>query len=134
MGRYCWSCGRRRPNERFSRKSGLRGVCRECYRLGPAELACRQVVRNIDRALRFGTTIPRRQHQFVESFLTHSDPRIRAYASEVVIRAREERAEFLRLVREDEARFEATPIEVPRNDVNPYAFDEIADDAEDIPF
>jgi hypothetical protein len=132
MGRYCWSCGRRRPNERFSRKSGHRGVCRECYRLGPPELAYRQAVRNIDRVLRFGTTIPRRQRPFVESFLTHPDPRIRVYANEVVAHDREERAEFLRLVREDEARLEATPSDVPRDEVNP--FDAADDEAEDIPF
>jgi hypothetical protein len=91
-------------------------------------------VRNIDRALRFGSVIPRRQRSFVESFLTHSDPRIRAYANEVVARDREERAEFLRLVREDEAQLESTPIDIPRDDLNPYALDEPLDDAEDIPF
>jgi hypothetical protein len=109
-------------------------VCRECYRLGLAELAYRQAVRNIDRVLRFGVTIPRRQRPFVESLLTHRDPRIRAYATEVVARDREERAELLQLVREGEARFEATPVDPPPDDVNRYASDELVDDAEDIPF
>ncbi len=108
-------------------------MCRDCYRLGSTELSYRQAVRNIDRALRFGITIPRRHRKFIESFLTHSDPRIRAYATEVVAHDREERADFLRLVREDEAQLEAMPVELPHG-VNPYAFDELEDDAEDIPF
>jgi hypothetical protein len=37
-------------------------------------------------------------------------------------------------VREDEARLEAMPIDLPRDDVSPCAFDEPLDDAEDIPF
>ena len=108
-------------------------MCRECYRLGPEELAYRQAVRDIDRALRFRSVIPRRQRSFVNSFLTHSDPRIRAYVNEVVARDREERAEFLRLVREDEARLDAMPLDPPPDDANPYASDEHLDD-DDIPF
>ena len=132
MGRYCWSCGRSRPNERFSRKSGRRGVCRECYGLGEVELAYRQAVRNIDRALRHSSTIPRRHRAVIESLAKHSNPRIREYASEVISRDREERAEFLQLIREDEAQLEVMLVEIPA-DVNPYALVEI-DDAEDIPF
>jgi len=127
VGRYCWSCGARRPNERFSRKSGLRGVCRACYRLGPEELAYRSAVRNIERAMRYGLTIPRRQREFVESFLTHPDPRVRAYATEVVAVDREQRAAFRRALREDE---EALLEVGPPSDVDPR--DPI--DADDIPF
>ena len=126
VGRYCWSCGARRPNERFSRKSGLRGICRACYRLGPEELAYRSAVRNIERAMRYSLTIPRRQREFVESFLTHPDPRVRAYATEVVAVDREQRAAFRRALREDEeALFEVRP----PGDVDPRG----PIDADDIP-
>lgn len=30
MGHYCWICGRRRPNERFSGHRHARHICREC--------------------------------------------------------------------------------------------------------
>lgn len=132
MGRYCWSCGSRRPNERFSRKSGRRGVCRECYRLGPAELAYRQSIRDIDRALRFGATIPHRQRKLVDSFLAHSDPRVREYAGAVVARDREERAEILRFVQE-ESRQVTMPFAIPPI-VDLNGADDWLDDGEDIPF
>ncbi len=88
---------------------------------------CRSAVRNIERAMRYGLTIPRRQREFVESFLTHPDPRVRAYATEVVAVDREQRAAFRRALREDEeALFEVGP----PGDVDPR--DPI--DADDIPF
>lgn len=68
-----------------------------------------------------------RQHEFVEGFLTHADPRVRAYATEVVAVDREQRAAFRRALREDEeARLEVGP----PGDVDPR--DPI--DADDIPF
>jgi len=105
----------------------MRGICRACYRFGPEELAYRSAVRNIERAMRYGLTIPRRQREFVESFLTHPDPRVHAYATEVVAVDREQRAAFRRALREDEeALFEVGP----PGDVDPR--DPI--DADDIPF
>lgn len=29
-GHFCWSCGRRRPNEQFSGRNHGRHLCREC--------------------------------------------------------------------------------------------------------
>lgn len=75
-GRYCWSCGCRRPNERFTRRGSARGVCGDCYRLGPGELAFRQAVANIDRALRLGDLIPRRHRPMIEALARHEDTRI----------------------------------------------------------
>jgi hypothetical protein len=69
----------------------------------------------------------RGQREFVESFLTHPDPRVRAYATEVVAVDREQRAAFRRALREDEeALFEVGP----PGDIDPH--DPI--DADDIPF
>src|SRR5512140_2881911 len=105
-GRYCWSCERRRPNEQFSRRSGRHGVCRGCYRAGPLELAHRQAVRNIDRALGYGEFIPRRHRSMVERYLTHVDGRTRVYAALVIARDAEARRESARREREEELAFE----------------------------
>jgi hypothetical protein len=117
----------RRGDEREAVAGGVRGICRACCRLGPEELAHRSAVRNIERAMRYGLTIPRRQREFVERFLTHPDPRVRAYATEVVAVDREQRAAFRRVLREDE---EALLEVGPPGDIDPR--DPI--DAEDIPF
>ena len=130
-GRYCWSCDRPRPNERFSRRSGLRGVCRDCYRLGPAELGVRQAVRTIDRALRHSVFIPRRQRAMIDGFRTHADPRIRAYAGEVIAQDAAARAEDARLRHDDELAFEA----MAAAEHAPGAIPDPADwDDDDIPF
>jgi hypothetical protein len=102
-GRYCWSCGRRRPNERFSRRSGLRGVCRDCFRLGPVELAYRQAVVNIDRALRHGEIIPKRHRHMIEAMLRHGYARVRAYATSVIERDARVRRELTIAYRDDES-------------------------------
>lgn len=122
-GRYCWSCGRRRPNERFSRRSSQRGVCTECHRLGPAELAFRQVVVNIDRALRYGELIPERHRNVIEAALQHGDSRVRAYASDVIARDAQVRRELIEGSRDDAI------IEASRSE--PIDLEEISDD---IPF
>jgi hypothetical protein len=77
--------------------------------------------------------IPKRQRTFVESFLTHSDPRIRGYAREVIARDRDERAAFQRLLHEDDARLELGPVEPPRDQCAAMDGDGL-DEAEDIPF
>lgn len=119
-GRYCWSCGCRRPNERFSRRSSQRGVCRECYRLGPAELAFRQVAANIDRALCHGELIPKRHRNVIESALQHGDQRVREYAAAVIARDIQVRRELAEVYRD------ADPVpETPPADLI---------DVEDIPF
>ena len=58
-----------RPNERFSGRGHARHLCRDCSKLGPAELAYRQGVRAIDRLVGWGGTIPRRHRKTFESFL-----------------------------------------------------------------
>lgn len=79
-GHFCWACGRRRPNERFSGKGHARHVCRDCQKLGPAELKRRQIARNLDRLVNLDGIIPRRHRQAFEGYLTHSDPDVRAAA------------------------------------------------------
>jgi hypothetical protein len=78
---YCWCCGA----PRTSRK---RSVCGTCRKLGPAELAYRQLQRDIDRTTNGDGFILRKQRRTFETYLTHPDPRVRAYAVEV--RARDE--------------------------------------------
>ena len=50
-GHFCWACGRRRPNEKFSGRGHARHVCRECAKLGAEELAYRQALRNLERCM-----------------------------------------------------------------------------------
>ena len=50
-GHYCWACGRRRPNEKFSGRGHARHLCRECAKLGAEELAYRQALRNLERCI-----------------------------------------------------------------------------------
>lgn len=85
----------------------MRGVCRDCYRAGPLELAHRLAVRNIDRALGYGEFIPRRHRSMVERYLTHVDARTRVYAALVIARDAEARRESARQQREQELAFEA---------------------------
>jgi hypothetical protein len=85
----------------------MRGVCRDCHRAGPAELAYQQAVRDIDRALRYSEFIPRRQRKLIEGFLAHADERTRAYAAHVIARDAAARQESARLRDEDERAYEA---------------------------
>ena len=83
-GHYCWSCDRRRPNEKFSGSGHARHICRECARLGSEELAYRQALRNLDRCMTWEGIIPRKRRKAFEQFLEHEDPRIRALAHEML--------------------------------------------------
>jgi len=80
----------------------LRGVCRECFLLGPIELAYRQAVVNIDRALRHGELIPKRHRHMIDAMLRHGDARVRAYAGNVIERDALVRRELAEDYREDE--------------------------------
>jgi hypothetical protein len=82
-GHYCWCCGRRRPNERFSGRGHRQHVCEECLKLGKEELAYRQHVWNIDRLLTWdGMVLPKQRATF-ERYLSHPDARVREYANRV---------------------------------------------------
>lgn len=85
-GHYCWSCDRYKANERFSGKGHARHLCRECAKLGGAELTYRQDLRNIDRSLNDDGTVRRKHRRFVERFLGHSDLRLRAWADQLLSR------------------------------------------------
>jgi len=94
-GHYCWCCGATRPNEAFSGRGHSRHICKECSKLGGEELAYRQGVRDIDRLLDWDGLIRRKTRKLLERYLTHPNPRIRAYASKVAAhdaREREERS------------------------------------------
>lgn len=80
-GHYCWACDSRRSNEAFSRRSRLRGVCKRCLRLGPAELAYRQAVRDITRCFTYEGFLRRKARRTFERFLEHECERVRAYAA-----------------------------------------------------
>jgi hypothetical protein len=116
-------------------------VCRDCHRAGPAELAYRQAVRNIDRALRYGELIPRRQRKMIEGYLAHADERTRAYAADVIARDAEARRESARLRDEDEqaieamvALYEAAPGSPPDADPCADRFDDNPAFDDDLPF
>jgi hypothetical protein len=83
-GHFCWSCGRTRPNERFSGKGHARHICKDCQKLGAEELAYRQAVRNIDRMIQWETgRVKRKQRESFARFLRHPNERIRQYAGSV---------------------------------------------------
>lgn len=96
-----------------------------CHRLGPAELAYRQVVVNIDRALRYGELIPKRHRNLIEAALQHGDARVRAYASHVISRDAQVRRELA------DASHDDAVIEVSRSE--PIELEETWM-SEDIPF
>jgi len=72
-----------RPNERFSGGGHKRHVCRDCSRLGPAELAVRQKIRNLERLLHDGL-VPRKRRIIFQRALQDPEPRVRAYAQEML--------------------------------------------------
>jgi hypothetical protein len=86
-GHYCWCCGRVRPNERFSGRNHARHLCRDCARLGAAELRVRQVLRNIDRLLGYSGLVRRRDRPVLETYLRHDDERVRRRAAELLDRS-----------------------------------------------
>jgi hypothetical protein len=79
-GHYCWSCGRIRANEKFSGAGHKRHLCRDCAKLGAAELNYRSEVNNLDRCMTWEGIIPRKRRRSFGRFLTHEDPRIRDLA------------------------------------------------------
>ena len=82
-GHYCWSCERRRANEKFSGKGHARHLCKDFTRLGKEELAYRQTIRDLDRLLTWNGHIPRRNREQFRKYLNHKDERIRAYARQI---------------------------------------------------
>ena len=105
-GHFCWVCGRRRSNERFSGRGHARHLCRDCSKLGADELAYRQALRNLERCMTWESLIPRKRRKSFEQFLDHKDPRIRARAAKMLEEDRAERA-YQRSMRElDEAQSE----------------------------
>lgn len=85
-----------RPNEAFSGGGHARHLCKECSKLGAEELAYRQEVRNIDRLLDWDGLIRRKTRKSFQRYLSHSNPRVRAYATEVAARDAREGAERAR--------------------------------------
>jgi hypothetical protein len=83
-------------------------VCRGCRRLGPEELALRQLERNLDRALDWRGLIRRGQRGFVERHVTHEHPRIREYAARLLADDRALRDEWRREREVEEAMLEAS--------------------------
>ncbi len=82
-GRYCWACGRRRSNEKFSGHGHAHHLCRDCTKLGAEELAYRQASRNIECCMTSEGVIPRKRRESFERFLHHDNSRIRAMAEEM---------------------------------------------------
>lgn len=85
-GHFCWRCARIRSNERFSGRGHARHRCRDCAKLGTAELAYRQAIRDVDRLVDWNGVVRRKERKSFERFLSHPDERIRLYAAEVAAR------------------------------------------------
>lgn len=139
-GRFCWCCGRRRPNESFSRK---RGVCRDCAKLGREEIAYRQHVRDIDRLLTWDGLVRRTQRRTFDRYLAHPDARVRAYAEQVKAQeeaSRQEQRDFWAAVEAEEAAYEEAMLAcvegagLAEEDEAPEDTFEPGDDIDEIPF
>lgn len=83
-GHFCWSCGTHRANERFSGKGHARHLCRDGQKLGRDALRVRRADRGIERLLDWGGRIKRKRRCELDRFLQHANPRVRAYAEQVV--------------------------------------------------
>ncbi len=84
-GHFCWSCGRVRPNERFSGRGHARHLCTDCQKLGAEELVYRQAIRDIDRMVHWEIgRVKRKQRSNFERFLRHTNERIRRYAEGIL--------------------------------------------------
>lgn len=120
-GHYCWCCGRRRANERFSGRGHRQHLCKDCMKLGKEELAFRQQERNIDRLLTWDGMIRRGCRAAVERYLTHPDRRVREYANKVKQRNEErhqEQRELREAARQEEERLGRYWDEVTPDDEN----------------
>ena len=93
-GHFCWCCGAIKPNEAFSGHGHGHHLCKACSKLGPAELAYRQVVRDIDRLLGWDGLVRRKAEPAFAGFLKHPDDRVRAYATRIAANAERIRAEL----------------------------------------
>ena len=134
-GRFSCCCGRRRANERFSRK---RGVCYDCVTLGAEEIAYRQHVRDIDRLLTSEGIVRRTQRRTFEKYLAHPDARVRAYAERVKALDERERQAWAALRADDAAAQEAwlsleQTASLADEEAPEFTFD-APDDRDDIPF
>jgi len=83
-GHFCWSCERRRPNEKFSGRGHARHLCRDCVRLGAEELEYRSACRNLERCVTWTGLIRRKQRKTFQQYLEHNNPRVRALAEEIL--------------------------------------------------
>ena len=107
-GRYCWSCDRRRANERFSGKGHARCLCRDCEKLGAEELAYRQAMNVLEECVTDEGLIRRKRRTQFLQFLEHSNPRVRQRALEIQQEDIEIREE-LRLEQEESDRQSEDP-------------------------
>jgi hypothetical protein len=120
-----------RPNEAFSGRGHARHLCRECAKLGADELAYRQEVRDIDRLLGWSGLIRRKTREVFQRYLSHPNPRVRAYAIEVAAhdaREREERARFWEAIELEEAMW------AERSGITPDVVEGSDDDEDQCPF
>jgi hypothetical protein len=93
-GHFCWSCSRSRPSELFSGRGHARHVCRDCSKLGKAELDYRQAIRNVDRGLHSPHGTSPRDRTFLEQAFRHPNPRVQLYVAELVYAGERERAQW----------------------------------------
>lgn len=130
-GRWCWSCQRRRPNERFSDRKRARGACRECRKLGKEELDYRQAVRDMERVVsRSFPFIPRKQRKQIERFLSAPQPRVRDHAKWLIEQDARERTAYREAREAEEALFEN--LEIPEEPPEQLELNFMAN--EEIPF
>lgn len=132
-GHYCWCCGRFRSNESFSGGGHARHLCKACSRLGSAELAVQQALRDVCRLVGPSGILRGRNVPRLEPFALHEDARVRNAASALLARYHRERDALLedrRLVDEEAERWEAAAL----IEAEDYAASGADEDDREIPF
>ena len=80
MGRFCWICGRRQANEKFSGRGHGMHECRGCrQKTTPEKRAALRALADLTRILEQKSISPRNV-AFAESFAEHADDELRALA------------------------------------------------------
>jgi hypothetical protein len=129
-GHWCWCCGRDRPNERFSGSGHRAHICKDCKKLGPAELSYRQAILDVDRLM------PKRMAEIKRIADTHPDARVQEYARGLVAYVEQERQLEREAWRRDEEALERKLEELTGTDADHGFGDEFEsdDDLGEIPF
>lgn len=116
LGRYCWACQRQRSNESFSGPGHARHLCRECQKLGAAELDFRSARANLERMMTPDGLVRRKQRRHFRKFLEDPRPRVQQLAEHLWRLDRQIRAERRELPEASPADEDDVPMEFMAED------------------